>query len=93
MSKHGPRVRVSIDDLSPSARRQPKHEVDKLLRKVFKRACEDYGVLQIYKEKEFFISKGEKKRKRKLRAKIARLKGTNEEQQPLNKFKEWETEW
>jgi ribosomal protein S21 len=79
MSKHGPRVRVSVDDLSPSAQRQSKDKICMILQRMFKKACQEYGVMQMYKEKEFFVSKGEKRRRRKLRKKMAILKGTSEQ--------------
>jgi ribosomal protein S21 len=94
MSKHGPRVRVSIDDLSPSAQRQSKEKLAIILRRMFKKACQDYGIMQMYKEKEYFISKGEKRRRRKLRAELARLKGNDVQVNNNNRYnnKEWENE-
>jgi ribosomal protein S21 len=82
MSKHGPRVRVSYDDLSPSALRQSKDKIATILQRMFKKACQDYGVMQMYKEKEHFVGKGEKRRKKKMRAKIARIKGSKGEGLP-----------
>jgi ribosomal protein S21 len=95
MSKHGPRVRVSYDDLTPSALRQSKDKICVILLRMLKKACQEYGVQQIYKEKEFFVSNGEKRRRRKLRKKLAILKGTTEQPQNNNTRydnREWNNE-
>lgn len=87
-------VRVSYDDLSPAAQRQSKEKICMILQRMFKKACQEYGVMQMYKEKEFFISNGEKRRRRKLRAKLARIKSETEVQNPNNNRygKEWEND-
>lgn len=93
MSKHGPRVRVSVDDLSPSAQRQSKEKVCMILQRMFKKSCQEYGIMQMYKEKEFFVSKGEKRRRRKLQKKMAILKGKTEQQNPNNNNRYGSREW
>lgn len=91
------RVKVSIDDLSPSAQRQSKDKVLMILQRMFKKACQDYGLMQQIKEKEFFVGKGEKRRRKKMRAHLARLKGKTETQTPNNNNnrygnREWEND-
>lgn len=68
MSKHGPRVRVEAKRLPPNATRQEREKSAQQLLRVFKRACNEYGVMHMYKEHEFYIRPGDKKR----RAKAAR---------------------
>ena len=100
MSKHGPRVRVDYNSLKPSALRQPREKIGMILARLFKRRCQDYGIGHMMKEKEFFVGKSEKRRKKKLKAKIAVLKAAEEKLQgvgsnnnrPSYEQREWEYE-
>jgi ribosomal protein S21 len=95
MSRHnGSNVRVSVDDLSMSAQRQSKDKICFLLWRMFKRLHEDCGIPQALKEKECYIGKSEKRRRKKHRSKMARLKSANEVLSPTTRYgaKEWDNE-
>lgn len=95
MSKHGSRVRVSYDDLPPSALRQSKDRITSILLRMWKKASQDYGIPQMLRDKEHFISNGEKRRRKKLRKKMAILKGKTEQVQNNNRYDnrgEWNNE-
>lgn len=81
MSKHRARVRVDYDDLTAAALRQPREKIGITLARLFKRRCVEYKILPMCKDKEFFVGKSEKLRKRRLKSKLALLKTQQEEQQ------------
>ena len=83
MGKHyNPRVRVTYDDLRPGELKQSRDKVLFALMRLFKKARQDYGIEHMIKEHEYFMSKGQKRRRRKLREKLARIKRENEGPQP-----------
>jgi ribosomal protein S21 len=81
MKKHGARVRVDINDLPPVVQRSSRDKVLQALWRTFKRACQDYGIPNMLKEHEFYQSKGQKRRRRKMQTKLAILK--EKEQQKI----------
>jgi ribosomal protein S21 len=74
MKKHGARVRVEISDLPHSVQRLSRDKVLPVLWRTFKRSCQDYGIPNMLKEHEFYQSKGQKRRRRKMQVKLAILK-------------------
>ena len=90
MKKHGARVRVEVTDLPASVQRGPREKVNVALVRAFKRACQDYGISHMMKEHEYYMSKGQKRRRRKLRAKLALIKKLTEPQVPQKPAREWE---
>lgn len=91
MSKHGPRVRVTYDDLRPGELRQSKEKIGWALMRAFKKARQDYGIEHMIKEHEYYMSKGQKRRQRALREKLDRVKREKEKKDGVapQKF-EWE---
>lgn len=89
MSKHGPRVRVTYDDLRPNQLKQSREKIGFDLMKIFKKARQAYGIEHMIKEHEYYMSKGQKRRQRNLREKIAREKREQEKKDDSQQF-EWE---
>jgi ribosomal protein S21 len=76
------RVRVEAKRLPQNATRQEReYNLVKLLR-IFKRACNDYGVMHSFKEHEFFVRKCDVRRRKRI-AKLAasRQEFTTDQQQ------------
>jgi ribosomal protein S21 len=78
------RVRVEAKRLSPNASRQERLDsIQKLLR-IFKRVCNDYGIMHAYKEHEFFVRECDKRRRKKMAKKIAILQEGKPEKPEIN---------
>lgn len=90
MSKHGPRVRVTYDDLRPNELKQSRDKIGFALMRAFKKARQAYGIEHMIKEHEYYMSKGQKRRQRKLREKIARQKREQEKREVDTQQFEWE---
>jgi ribosomal protein S21 len=59
---------------SESEKAQARDQAFRVLLTVFKRRCNDYGIMHAYKEHEFFESKPEKDRRKRKEANLRRLK-------------------
>lgn len=57
------RVRVSFDMLPKAVQRSGRDKQLDVLKKMFKRACNTYGIPREIKEREFYVKPGEKRRK------------------------------
>lgn len=67
-------VRVEAKSLSPHASQADRDHAFRILLTVFKRRCNEYGVMKMYKEHEYFESKPEKERRKRKEAELRRLK-------------------
>ena len=67
-------VRVEAKSLPPHATQSEREHAFRILLTVFKRRCNEYGVMKAYKEHEFFESKPEKERRKRKEAELRRLK-------------------
>lgn len=66
-------VRISVDMLPKSVQRAGRDKQFDIMKKIFKRACENYGIPHELKEREYYVKPGEKKRKAKrLKKAVAR---------------------
>lgn len=69
MKNHGDRiggkalVRVSLDMLPKAVQRSGREKQFEVLKKMFKRACSNYGIPKELKEREYYVKPGEKRRK------------------------------
>jgi ribosomal protein S21 len=57
------RIRVSFDMLPKAIQRAGRDKQLEVMKKMFKRACDKYGIFPEMKEREHYIKPGEKKRK------------------------------
>jgi len=57
------RVRVSFDMLPKGVQRAGRDKQLDVMKKIFKRACNSYGIFHEMKEREHYVKPGEKKRK------------------------------
>jgi ribosomal protein S21 len=67
-------VRVEAKSLSPHASQSDRDHAFRILLTVFKRRCNEYGVMKSYKEHEYFESKPEKDRRKRKESELRRLK-------------------
>ena len=68
------RVRVELKHLHPRASREQGEAAFKGMMAVFKRRVNEVGVLAEYKSRQFYESKGEKKRRKQKEAMLQRRK-------------------
>lgn len=71
------RVRVEMKRLPPHATKQDYERSLAILLKILKRACTDYGIPKMYKEHEFFERPTDKRRRKRMQAKLAAQLGLN----------------
>ncbi len=57
------RVRVTFDMLPKAVQRAGRDKQLEVMKKIFKRACNSYGLFHEMKEREHYIKPGEKRRK------------------------------
>ncbi len=57
------RVRVSFDMLPKAVQRAGREKQLEVMKKMFKRACNSYGLFHEMKEREYYVKPGEKRRK------------------------------
>lgn len=78
-------VRIEAKRLPQGASRADRERASQTLLRVFKRACNEAGIMHDYKEHEFFIRKTDKlRRKRMIKARGA-VEGSKSEENPRNK--------
>jgi ribosomal protein S21 len=66
MARRKPLVRIELRDLPPNASMYDREKAFRTMLSIFKRQVNDIGVLSEYKERQYYESPGEKrKRKRK----------------------------
>lgn len=68
------RVRVEAKNLHPNANFGERERNFKIMFSIFKKAVNDSGILTIYKEKQSYESKGEKRRRKSKEAALQRRK-------------------
>jgi ribosomal protein S21 len=74
------RIRVTVDMLPKGVQRAHGSKQIEVMKRMFKRACQNYGLFHEMKEREFFISSGEKRRRAE-KQKRANARGEGREQQ------------
>ncbi len=75
-------VRVEARRLPPNASRADRDRSLMQLLRIFKRACNEYGIMHELKEREYFVRKTDIKRRKKqmkIRAPLEALKNAQEE--------------
>jgi ribosomal protein S21 len=66
MARRKPLVRIELRDLPPNASMYDREKAFRTMLSIFKRQVNDIGILSEYKERQYYESPGEKrKRKRK----------------------------
>lgn len=70
------RIRVVARHLSPNASMDEKDRNFRMMFAAFKRQVNESGILTIYKEKQFYESKGEKRRRKRKECDLERRKDT-----------------
>lgn len=73
------RVRVEARRLPMNPTRQEREKSLGILLRIFKRACNEYGIPHILKEKQSFIRKTDKNRRKRMMKKLAAKLGWGEE--------------
>jgi ribosomal protein S21 len=71
------RVRVEARRLPPYASDDDRYREGLMLQKRFKRACNEFGISHMIKEKEYFIRPCDKRRQKKSRRLLAILRAQN----------------
>ena len=86
------RVRVTVDMLPKAVQRSGRDKQLEVLKKMFKRACNNYGIGPEMKEREYYIKPGEKRRSaERLKKAVARgeIKEHNKEEKEPRYFDEF----
>lgn len=68
------RIRVVSRNLHPNASREEKERNFKILHATFKRQVNDSGIITLYKEKQYYESKSQKRRRKFKAAELQRKK-------------------
>lgn len=68
------RVRVELKECSPNASREEKERAFRTMFSIFKRRCNEAGIISQYKEKQYYESPGEKRRRKRKENKAERRK-------------------
>lgn len=84
MAKNKVRARAEAKPLPFNATQQDRDHAFKVLMAIFKRRCNEYGIMKSYKEHENFESKSRKDRRKRKEAHLRRLKDELIEQRRTN---------
>lgn len=71
------RCRVRLRKIHPNASKEEQEKAFKHMHAAFKRQVNESGILSEFKRKQYFESKGEKKRRLRKESELARLKETS----------------
>lgn len=70
-------VRVELKDLPPNASSYDRERAFRTMLSIFKRQVNDIGILSEYKERQYYESPGEKRKRKRKEADIERRKETS----------------
>ena len=77
MARRKPLIRIELKDLPPNASHYDRERAFRTMLSIFKRQVNDIGILSEYKERQYYESPGEKRKRKRKEAEIERRKEIN----------------